>query len=198
MHWRQRVWRSWRKPILVFLVGLLILRSSLLDLNRVPSTSMMPSLLPGDRVLVNRLAYGVRVPFTRCWLLTWGQPTRGEVVVFDAPVAERLFVKRVIGLPGDTVAVRNGQVWINGIAADEGSPDALLFRRTGIDQPFGPITVPAESYFVLGDNRNQSKDSRWFGFVERPRILGRVDLVLFSLDPANHFCPRWRRILAWL
>ncbi len=81
MPWWQRAWRKWRSTLLTVLAGVLLLRSLVLDLNWIPSGSMMPTLLPGDRVLVNRLAYGIRIPCTRCWLLTWGQPRRGDVVV---------------------------------------------------------------------------------------------------------------------
>lgn len=222
--WWLNAWRSWWKVLLASLAGMVLVRSTLVDLNRVGSASMMPSLLPGDRVLVNRLAYGLKVPLTRYWILSWGNPRRGDVVVFDAPVAERLFVKRVVGVPGDTVVVLNGQLWLNGNLAQENPFDLsrgvkqvgtpadwlVLSERVGErcyrvqfpiiigEDSFGPVTVPPDCYFVLGDNREGSKDSRWFGFVERRRILGQTQLILFSLNPANQHCPRWQRCFARL
>lgn len=131
--------------LLAFVVVLVVVRGTLFDVYRVPSGSMRPTLAEGDRIIVNHLAYGLRVPFAARPLATWAEPERGDVVVFRSPADGRTFVKRVMGLPGDQIDVGGASV-----------------------------QVPAGHYFVLGDNRGASVDSRWFGCVDGRRIVGRV------------------------
>jgi signal peptidase I len=149
--------------VLALLVATFAVRKVLVDINRIPSASMCPTLLPGDFILVNRLAFGLHIPFIH-WHTTWSAPARGELVVFIAPGMEKCCVKRVVGLPGEQITVEGRQFF-----------------------------VPRGQYFVMGDNRDQSVDSRCFGCVEETRIMGRATTLLISFDPANHCWPRWSR-----
>ena len=197
------------------------LRSALADWNDVPTASMKPTILEGDRVWVNKLAYDLKVPFTTWHIAEWGDPARGDVVVFFSPKDEMRMVKRVVGLPGDVVELRRDRLFINGrpvgyeplaedirnrIEAPERAvhefgrellsekPHAVM-SAPGISAPrdFGPYTVPAGGYFMMGDNRSNSYDSRFWGTVERRRIVGRVSTVALSVDPKRHYAPRWDR-----
>jgi signal peptidase I len=201
--------------------ALLLFRSAVLDWNVVPSGSMKPTILEGDYILVNKLAYDLKVPFSDRRLLSWGGPRRVDIVVFTPPGEQDRYVKRVVGLPGDTVELRDNRLLVNGVPADyeplapggarDAPPEADLgnvFAREVLagrghriqllpDAPgrgwFGPVKVPAGHYFVMGDNRDDSKDSRVFGPVARERIAGRVSVVALSLDPWRNRLPRWGR-----
>ena len=182
---------------------------------------MNPTILEGDRVYVNKLAYDLKVPFTTVHLAQWSNPQRGDVVVFYSPKDETRLVKRVIGLPGDTVELRNDQLLLNGVPVEYRSltseisaqlPEAerqqgvfateLLPSKThavmalnGVPamRSFGPLQVPAGHYFMMGDNRDNSFDSRYFGAVERKRIVGRATAVVVSFDKTKYWMPRWHR-----
>jgi signal peptidase I len=209
------VWR-WLRPMAVAAVVLFTFRSAAVDWNVVPTGSMKPTIVEGDYILVNKLAYDLKVPFLGWNLLRWGGPRRGDIVVFDPPGESERFVKRVVGMPGDHLELRDNRLFINGHparytprGAGQGSPGSAFWlgresvagRSNDIqlskDQPgpasFGPVIVPPRHYFVLGDNRDNSKDSRSFGFVARERIVGRVGRVLLSLDPFVGKQPRWAR-----
>src|SRR5262245_17783239 len=155
---------TWIISLVALLAVMVVVRATLVDCYRIPSVSMSPALLPGDRILVNRLAYRLRIPDMPWPMLSWSTPAHGDIVVFTAPRLEKVCVKRVIGLPGD-------QIDIDGRS----------------------ILVPQGQYFVTGDNRAQSIDSRCFGCVDETRIIGRATHVLASVDPTNHFLPRWSR-----
>lgn len=164
-------------------------RWSLADHYVVPTGSMEPSVLVGDRVLVDRLAYDLRLPFTDVALLSLGAPARGDVVVFPAPTDGTTFLKRVTGLPGDLVEVRGGRLRVNGSwAAVEERPDGQSERlgdrvhpiRLGNGGPdWGPYRIPPGMYLVMGDNRGNSFDGRSFGLVPRAAIQGRASKVYF-------------------
>lgn len=150
----------------------LVARSSLADHYRVPSGSMEPTIHVGDHVVVSKLAYGVRVPFTTTWLTHGSGPARGDVVVLDLeePGSPDVLLKRVVAVGGDWVEVRGGSVFIDGRPVDE--PGASRAEGPGPD--LAPTRVPPEHVLVLGDNRGNSRDGRSFGFVDRRRVLGRV------------------------
>jgi signal peptidase I len=176
----------------------LLARASFADQYVVPSGSMTPSVRVGDRVLVDKRAFGLRVPLTERYLARFDAPARGDVVVLDSPVADLVLLKRVVATPGDRVAVERGRLTINGRALTyeprggelvegiEGHPHAVAIDADG-GRDFGPVTVPAGRYLVLGDNRGQSHDGRYFGFVRRDAILGRA-VAVFVRDGA----PAWR------
>lgn len=219
-----RLWREWIKPLLIILLVVGSFRSVFADWNDVPTGSMVPTILEGDRIFVNKLAYSLRLPFTTVHLVAWDDPQRGDIVVFFSPSDQKRLVKRVVGLPGDEISLRNNRLVINGEVAryewldeeelDEAArnrqPQGRFFEEAigGMDHPvafspyqpveqrarnFGPIKVPEGQFFVMGDNRDNSRDSRFFGTVERDRIVGRAAAVAFSLDRKEGFQPRWSR-----
>ncbi|MET0065018.1 MAG: signal peptidase I [Candidatus Thiodiazotropha sp.] len=204
------------RAFLLFVICMLVFRSSIADWNTVPTGSMKPTILEGDRVWVNKMAYDLRLPFTHLSLYRFADPGRGEVVIFDSAAADKKLVKRVIGLPGDEVAMRDNQISINGRLLDYTSdpvPSGLLepgfserietigavthrvrvLRGGGRMSSFLPVVVPEGHYLVLGDNRDNSADSRVIGFVPRAEIVGRTDTVVMSLNYDNHYLPRPER-----
>jgi signal peptidase I len=206
---------------LVTVIVITSFRSAVADWNYVPTGSMKPTILVGDRIVVNKLAYDLKIPFTTWHLLEWAHPERGEVVVFYAPHNGVRYVKRVIAVPGDEVEMRDNQLFVNGEPASyEPLPDEVRDQIPGAEQgnhifareqvggdehpimvtpdresirSFEPLIVPAGQYFVMGDNRDNSLDSRWFGFLARDLIVGRATAVAISLDPDQHYQPRWHR-----
>jgi signal peptidase I len=214
-NWFAWLWREWLKPLLI--AGILVgtMRSALADWNDVPTGSMKPTILEGDRVVVNKLAYDLKIPFTLVRLARWAEPARGDIVVFFSPEDERRLVKRVIGVPGDRIEMLDDQLVINGVAVDyegggilQSADGRLLITNERLPElahrvqlvpgipairNFEPVTVPEGQFFMMGDNRNESYDSRFFGFVDRERIVGKATAVAFSLDRAHYFVPRLDR-----
>jgi signal peptidase I len=221
---RSRVRQWWRqeiRPILILAVVLFSVRSSLADWNDVPSGSMNPTIIEGDRVFVNKLAYDLKVPFTTWHLAQWSNPQRGDIVVFFSPYDGMRLVKRVVGLPGDTVELRNEQLIINGqpvdyaplskeisgqlpvveqqhsLFATEQLPShshaVMAIPGIAAKRTYGPVTVPAGQYFMMGDNRDNSFDSRYFGMVDRKVIVGKATAVVFSINKNDYWLPRSQR-----
>ncbi len=216
-----RFWTKWVKPCLIAVIVLSCLRSAVADWYDVPTGSMKPTNMEGDRIFTNKLAYDLKIPFTDWRVARWSAPQRCDVVVFHAPGSELRMVKRVIGLPGDQLELRHNRLLVNGkpVGYERLDPETIrqlppkdrrakLFRSEKLDgnshpvmitpaimsrQDFGPISVPPDHYFVMGDNRDNSHDSRWFGFVHRDRILGRSSLIVLSLDRETYYLPRWER-----
>nr|HEX4313735.1 signal peptidase I [Kofleriaceae bacterium] len=155
-------------------------RSSLAEPYHVPTGSMEPSIEVGDHIVVDKLAYGVRVPFTNTYAVSFAGPHVGDVVVLDSPEEDKVLVKRVVAGPGQTVEVRDGHVVLDGV--EEPLAPASLAAGTGPD--YGPETLPDDRYFVLGDNRGDSHDSRFFGAVSRSAILGHAMGVYWRSGPA--------------
>ncbi len=222
-----KIWLDWR-GFVVFVAIMLVFRSAIADWNQVPSGSMKPSILVGDRIVVDKIAYDLRVPFTLTRIAVWGAPERGDVVTFPSPVDERLFVKRVIGLPGDVVELRDNTLIVNGETARysaltedeiaalpvEDKQQYVFFHETVGEMShlvmlnrhprsrsystFPPTRVPDGHFLVLGDNRDDSGDYRAISWVSRDRILGRAMGIAFSLDYDNHWAPRLDRFFASL
>ena len=207
----RKVWREYR-GLAVFLVLMAIFRSALADWNVVPTGSMKPTIVEGDRILVNKLAYDLKIPLTHISLHRFADPMRGDIVVFDSRAAATRLVKRVIGLPGDTVQMRDNRLTINGIAARysgiEYEPDATFAIESYLNMShrielapagasrfstFGPVTVPRDHYLVLGDNRDNSADSRYYGFIPRDEIVGNAKTIVLSLDYDDYYIPRTDR-----
>jgi signal peptidase I len=209
------LWQEWR-GFLVFVLLLVVFRSGVADWYQVPSGSMKPTLLEGDRILVNRLAYDVKVPFTDLSLWHTDEPKRGDVVVFSSPRDGMRLVKRLVGLPGDVISMRANRLYVNGEEAvyeplrevslyenlNEGQlvveesvetmvhPAAVSVVAGSPLSSFGPITVPEGHYFMLGDNRDYSADSRVIGPVPRALLNGRVERILVSLNSDDWYLPR--------
>jgi signal peptidase I len=184
--------------VLGFSVVLLAARSSLADHYVVPTGSMIPTVAIGDRVLVNKLAYGLRVPFSSHNVATFQAPAHGDVVVLDSPEDERTLLKRVVAVPGDNVEVAGGRLSINGVAVPVDEAEAGLIERLGqVVHPvrltygggadFGPMRLPDGEFLVMGDNRGESRDGRSFGLVKRDAIRGRA-LSIWMRDGR----PCWR------
>lgn len=195
-------------PLAVLILVLTSFRSAIADWNDVPSGSMRPTIVEGDRIFVNKLAYGLKVPFTTMHLMRWASPQRGEVVIFFSPDEGIRMVKRVVGVPGDTVQMIDNRLYINGepleYSVDEGRVvEKLGPTRHQVDRTsaipamrsFGPITIPTGEYFVMGDNRDNSRDSRYMGTIEANRIVGRSSRVILSLDYDHYYLPRWGRFI---
>ena len=219
------IWRDWRGFVL-FIAVMLVFRSAIADWNQVPSCSMVPSIYIGDRIIVDKLAYDLRIPFTLQRILSWQDPQRGDIVTFPSPEDERLLVKRVVGIPGDVISLVDNVLSINGERADYEPLDAqaiaeipvedsarfeflrefilgdertiMLYKQTysRSGSSFTAIEVPPAQYLMMGDNRDNSRDSRDIGFVSRERILGRVETIAFSLDYDNYYSPRLDRFFA--
>ena len=219
------LWREWVRPAAVIAAIVLPLKSALADWNWVPTGSMKPTILEGDLVLVNKLAYDLKVPFTLWRLAKWDNPRHEDVIVFFSPKDEVRLVKRVIGLPGDTIELRNNVLFRNGQpmeyelapahpfageiyedaqaqVARERSEDRSHWVMALPSRPalrsFAPVTVPEGQYFVMGDSRDNSLDSRFIGFVERKRIVGRTSRVVLSFDKNHFYTPRFRRTFSAL
>jgi signal peptidase I len=203
-----KAWREY-KGFALFIFLMIIFRSALADWNVVPTGSMKPTILEGDRILVNKLAYDVKIPLTHLSIHQFGDPKRGDIVVFDSKPADSRLVKRVIGLPGDIVEMRDNQLAINGIEARysnvEYAADAIFavesyvgmshrieLSRTGPGRlsSFGPVRVPEDHCLVLGDNRDNSADSRVYGFIPRDEIIGNARTVVLSLNYDHYYVPR--------
>jgi len=171
--------------IVVAVAVALAARSSLADHYVVPSGSMLPTVHEGDRIVVNKLAYGFRLPFTRLFLIEGHGPNRGDVVVLLSPESGIVLLKRVVACPGDTIEVVGGHLVINGRRLPVTDHDGQLMEELGGSlhpvrltrgggPDFGPEVIPAGRYLVLGDNRGDSRDGRIFGLVERNAILGQA------------------------
>ncbi|MFW2367229.1 MAG: signal peptidase I [Desulforhopalus sp.] len=193
---KKTVFREYFEAICVAILLALFIRTFVVQAFKIPSGSMLPTLLIGDHLLVNKFIYGIRVPFTGKVLIPVKNPHQGDVVVFRFPKDRSIdYIKRVIGTPGDTVEIKNKKVYINGEPISDPhaniSPAAILNGKSSPRDNFGPILVPSGRIFVMGDNRDNSYDSRFWGFVDQRDILGKafilywswdIDKPLFSLD----------------
>jgi signal peptidase I len=222
----RHLWREWRAVVFFVIFVVVPVKSSLADWNWVPTGSMNPTIVEGDLIYVNKLAYGLRIPLTLHRLASWSEPQRGDIVVCLSPEDGTRLVKRVVATPGDTVQMYQDVLLLNGqslvySATDEdylvhlpGAEVATgvlsleeldrvvhpIIRVPGLGarRSFGPLTVPEGSYFVMGDNRDLSRDSRYFGLVPRQSILGRVRAVILSFDITDKYQPRLTRFLSSL
>jgi len=209
----RKFWSEYKGTAL-FIALMMIFRSALADWNSVPSGSMKPVIIEGDRISVNKMAYDLRVPFTTISLVKRADPVLGEVVIFDSEKAGVRLVKRLIGVPGDIVQMTDNRLVINGKPAayterTDGDGFYTVTETIGnyshririeIDRPgplrsFGPVQVPHDHYLVLGDNRDNSLDSRYYGFVPRSEFVGRSNKVVISFNPDNFYLPRGDRFL---
>ena len=230
--WR-KCWVEYLKPFLMVALVLTMARSMFIDWNDVPTGSMKPTIVEGDRILVNKLAYDLKIPYLT-WnnhafpIWRWSDPKPGDIVIFYSPYDGTRLVKRVVAGPNDVVQVIGDQLIINGVAATYGplqqtianqvsvgdratakfarestaqTNHAVMFLPNRPRRNFGPFKVPPGHYFMMGDNRDNSKDSRYGprdydpgpGPVPRENIVGRATRVAVSVDPSNSYAPRWSR-----
>jgi signal peptidase I len=214
------IWRGWGFSLVVALLVATSFKSAVADWNDIPSGSMKPTILVGDRIYVNKLAYDLKVPYTTLHLARWSDPQRGDIVVFYSPKDGKRLIKRVVGLPGDTLAMRQNRLFINGQFVNYESLQQEIIDQIELDQQshhvffnenltgkqhavmfspsrpslntFDPVTIPKGRYFMMGDNRDNSADSRFFGFVDRKLIVGRASMVVISRE-GSFLHPRWSR-----
>lgn len=181
------VFREYFEAICVAIILALFIRTFVVQAFKIPSGSMLPTLLIGDHLLVNKFIYGIRIPFTGKILIPIKSPQHGDVVVFRFPKDRSIdYIKRVVGTPGDTIEIKNKKVFINGqpmqdTKAHFSSPAVLNVQDSPRDN-FGPILVPEQRIFVMGDNRDNSYDSRFWGFVDERDILGKAFILYWSWD----------------
>ena len=249
--WRHRgrvFWVEWIKPLLIIGLVMFSFRSAVADWNDVPTGSMKPNILEGDRIFINKVAYDLKFPFTTVRLAWWEDPEWGDVVVLRSPEDRKRLVKRVVGLPEDVIEIRGNYLFRNGEQAiynplpdeefdfvipergerlhffeediDGSRHPIMLTRGGGILAIPGSIPPPScgqppedfqprfrnswicalgeKEFFVMGDNRNNSRDSRYFGPVHRDLVLGQATAVALSVDRDNYFKPRWWRFFTEL
>jgi signal peptidase I len=216
---RAKNWLRDNRSLVAFVLLFCVFRTAVADWNPIPSASMHPNLLEGDVVFVNRLAFDFKIPLTDVILAHTGDPRRGDVVTFSSPEDGTRLIKRVIGLPGDTIEMRGKRIIVNGAPAGYetlGLTDEPLAARDvkalhmeedtaddrheiqwlaerGMRDDFGPIVIPADHFLMLGDNRDNSADSRYFGLVPRERIIGRAERILVSADYKDTWALRFDR-----
>jgi signal peptidase I len=190
--------REYAEAIGMALLLALFIRTFIVQAFKIPSGSMIPTLQIGDHILVNKLSYGIRIPFWEHYLVDFGRPHRGDVVVFIFPEDRtKDFIKRVIGVGGDTVEIRGKKIYINGKQIED--PHAHFEgddpQTAGIASrdDFGPKTVPENHIFVMGDNRDRSYDSRFWGFVNLDDVRGKAFVIYWSWDGADRWV-RWERL----
>ena len=189
---RKGLIREYAEAIFIALLLALFIRTFVVQAFKIPSGSMEPTLLIGDHILVNKFIYGIKIPFIQKTLIPMRKPKRGDVIVFIFPKDKsKDFIKRVIGLPGDRIEIKGKKIFINGKLFNDKYGVYIEDYSGGTPykmESFGPITVPGGQYFVMGDNRNHSYDSRYWGFVPEEYIKGKAFIVYFSW-------PHWKRFL---
>ena len=190
--------REYAEAILMALVLALFIRTFIVQAFKIPSGSMIPTLEIGDHILVNKLAYGLRMPFLERYLVQYGDPQRNDVVVFIYPEdRSKDFIKRVIAVAGDTVELRDKKVFINGKQVEDPYGHFMGYDPqaggVGSGDDFGPKTVPQNHIFVMGDNRDRSYDSRFWGFVDLNEVRGKAFLIYWSWDGTDRWV-RWERL----
>jgi signal peptidase I len=197
---RKSLIREYGEAIAIAVLLALVIRTLVVQAFTIPSGSMMDTLLVGDYILVNKFLYGPEIPFTEQRVPGLRDPQRGDIIVFKYPQDEkRDFIKRIVGTPGDTVQVRGHQVYVNAqpirepyIKRVEGPLPSTGQTYCGYAYGCEPTVVPPNSYFVMGDNRDNSQDSRYWGFVKRDKIKGKAFLIYWSWDSDRHWLRWWR------
>jgi signal peptidase I len=194
---KQILW-EYTKAIVTALILALFIRAYFIQAFKIPSGSMIPTLQIGDHILVNKFIYGTKIPFSDRRVLVFRKPRRGDIIVFKYPEdPSRDFIKRVIAVEGDVIESRNKVIYVNGGPVNEPyaqHTDSTL-RPGGIEprDNFGPYIVPKDKLFMMGDNRDQSYDSRYWGYVDLKEIKGEALIIYWSWDSKNHL-PRLERI----
>ena len=219
-----KTWLLDNKRFVIFLLMFGFLRTAVADWNPIPSGSMRPTILEGDVVFVNRLAFDLKLPLTDVVLAHLGEPKRGDIVTFSQPADGMRLIKRIAAVPGDVVEMQGNRLRVNGAPVDYdaiGEVEERLGQRALTAERmhetfdgtahtiqwlpavrsranFGPITIPPERYLMLGDNRDDSEDSRYFGLVPREKLIGRAERILVSADIKDRWQLRFARFGASL
>ena len=195
---RKQKSKEYIESIIIAILIALFIRTFIICAYKIPSRSMVPTLLVGDHILVNKFIYGVKIPLLRTTIIPVREPKRGEIVVFIYPHdRSKDFIKRVIGVAGDKIEIKNKKIFINdkeytdsyGIYSDNMIYPSTMQPRDN----FGPVTVPEKSIFVMGDNRDESLDSRFWGFVDLKDVEGKAFIIYWSWNHEEHNL-RWQRL----
>jgi signal peptidase I len=200
---RKSLVREYAEAIVVAVVLALVIRAFVVQAFTIPSGSMMDTLLVGDYILVNKFLYGAEVPYTDVRLPGIRDPRRGDIIVFKYPNDEsRDFIKRIVAVGGETVQVKDNRVYVDGQRLEEpyvrpASLPAVASDHCRYEYACTPTAVPSGAYFVMGDNRDNSQDSRYWGFVKREKIRGKAFMIYWSWDSDQNWL-RWRRLGDWL
>lgn len=195
---KKHIIREYGESIIIAIILALVIRTFVVQAFKIPSGSMEDTLAIGDHILVSKFIYGTKIPFSDKRILKIRDPRRGDVIVFEYPEdPSKDFIKRVIGTPGDEVEVKEKKVYINGMPYENPhevhKEKDLIPREQNPRDNFGPVKVPENSYFVMGDNRDRSYDSRFWGFVKNSKIKGLAFIKYWSWDSAR-FRVRWGNI----
>ena len=191
---RKSAWREYAEALVVALLLAFVIRTFVVQPFKIPSESMCNTLLVGDQLLATKFDYGLKIPFTDIRVYQGELPQRGDVVIFKYPKEPGVdFIKRIVGIPGDSIEMRDKQLYRNGVAVTEDyirvdEPHRVLPGRDN----FGPVTVPDNSYFVMGDNRDNSMDSRFWGFVAKDDIIAKARRIYWSWESLSNI--RWSRM----
>jgi len=178
---KKRFIKEYLEPIVIAVFIALFIRAFIVQAFKIPSSSMEPTLLVGDHLLVNKFIYGIRIPYTDTKLFQYKKPGRGDIIVFIFPKdRSKDFIKRVIGTEGEKVAIVHNRIYINDKLIDD-PWGRFIMPRTSIED-YGPVRVPEGSLFVMGDNRDNSQDSRFWGFVKLTEVKGKALVIYFSWD----------------
>jgi signal peptidase I len=194
--------REYVESLIIAAIIAFFVRSFVIQAFKIPSSSMEPTLLIGDHLLVNRLSYVMKVPFTDKVIFSLGDPKKNDVIVFRYPVEpDKDFIKRVVATPGDAIEIKDKIIYVNGSRIDDKwgfySDSLIVPGNINARDNFGPVRVPKDSYFVMGDNRDRSLDSRFWGFVPKDYLVGRALILYFSWNgKSQDFLDyiRWTRI----
>ena len=193
---KKRLIKEYAEAIITALLLALIIRAYIIQAFKIPSGSMIPTLLIGDHILVTKFIYGTKIPFSDKSFLVFKQPEKGDIIVFKYPEdPKKDFIKRVVAAGGDTLEERNKIIYVNGKEVTEPYAyhgDSFVRPRGDPRDNFGPLIVPENKVFVMGDNRDQSFDSRYWGFVDIKAIKGKALIIYWSWDPGNRL--RFNRI----
>jgi len=178
---KKRFIKEYLEPIVIAVFIALFIRAFIVQAFKIPSSSMEPTLLVGDHLLVNKFIYGIRIPYTDTKLFQYKKPGRGDIIVFIFPKdRSKDFIKRVIGTEGEKVTIVHNKIYINDKLIDD-PWGRFIMPRTSIED-YGPVRVPEGSLFVMGDNRDNSQDSRFWGFVKLTEVKGKALVIYFSWD----------------
>ncbi len=194
---KKRIW-EYAKAIVTALILAMLIRTYIIQAFKIPSGSMIPTLLVGDHILVNKFLYGTKIPFSGKRVFMFKKPERGDIIVFKYPEnPDKDFIKRVVAAEGDVIESKNKMIHVNGNKVNEPyarHTDSSM-RPMGIEprDNFGPVIVPKNKYFVMGDNRDQSYDSRYWGYVDIKDVKGKALILYWSWDSEKNW-PRFGRI----
>jgi len=177
--------REWAESIIIAVILALVIRAFVVQAFKIPSGSMIPTFQVGDRIFVNKFLYGARIPFTDIRLPAVRSPRRGDIIVFRSPEdGKKDFVKRLVAMEGETVEIRGGKIYIDNKVVEE--PDSIknvyYYNSGDYGSQSQVVKVPKDSYFALGDNSSSSRDSRYWGFVPKNNMIGKVIVIYWPIN----------------